>query len=662
MEQSKIAQQQELNTLLNQYRHEYYNLNAPTVSDEVYDRLFDKLRELEQATGVQMANSPTQTVGWPAVSKLEKTIHIVPLLSLDKTKSSAELVSFMGSQLIMLMLKLDGLTVKLTYEGGVLVEAATRGDGNEGEIITHNVRGITGIPTQIPYKSRLVVTGEAFIRPSDFEALKAALLDSTGKPYKNGRNLAAGSVRLLDAADCRARRVTFMPFNVLEGFPGKERKSDKLYYLPSLGFDLCKFMVANRPLKQEEIDDGIQRLKKFAEDNDIPIDGIVMTYNDIAYSKTCGRTGHHYKDGLAFKFEDDLFETRLQQIEWTPSRTGEIAPVAVFDPVEIDGCTVSRASLHNLSFIEGLELMPGNRVLVSKRNMIIPHVEENLDRGGFCMEQAIPNQCPCCGQPTRIHENNDTKTLFCDNPACETRRLRKFVHFVSQKAMDIEGLSEATLERLIGRGWIHSPMDIYQLNEHQADIVQMEGFGEKSWQRLWEAIQRSRETTFERYLIAMDTPMIGNTASRTLARQFHSSLEEFEEAVYSQYDFKQLPDFGETLHQNIYQWFQEEQNWDIWLGLGELVHIAPPAVPETAAVKDNPFVGKTVVVTGKVEPYTRGEINAKIESLGAHAGSSVSSKTHYLVCGENAGSKLERARSLGVTVLTPAQFFEMAGV
>ena len=662
MEQSKIAQQQELNTLLNQYRHEYYNLNAPTLSDEVYDRLFDKLRELEQATGVQMANSPTQTVGWPAVSKLEKTIHIVPLLSLDKTKSSAELVSFMGSQLIMLMLKLDGLTVKLTYEGGVLVEAATRGDGSEGEIITHNVRGITGIPTQIPYKSRLVVTGEAFIRPSDFEALKAALLDSTGKPYKNGRNLAAGSVRLLDAADCRARRVTFMPFNVLEGFPGKERKSDKLYYLPSLGFDLCKFMVANRPLKQEEIDDGIQRLKKFAEDNDIPIDGIVMTYNDIAYSKTCGRTGHHYKDGLAFKFEDDLFETRLQQIEWTPSRTGEIAPVAVFDPVEIDGCTVSRASLHNLSFIEGLELMPGNRVLVSKRNMIIPHVEENLDRGGFCMEQAIPNQCPCCGQPTRIHENNDTKTLFCDNPACETRRLRKFVHFVSQKAMDIEGLSEATLERLIGRGWIHSPMDIYQLNEHQADIVQMEGFGEKSWQRLWEAIQRSRETTFERYLIAMDIPMIGNTASHTLARQFHSSLEEFEEAVCSSFDFTQLPDFGEVLHKNIYQWFQEEQNWDIWLGLRELVHIVPPAASETAAVKDNPFVGKIVVVTGKVEPYTREEINAKIESLGAHAGSSVSSKTHYLVCGENAGSKLEKARSLGVTVLTPAQFFEMAGV
>ena len=662
MELEKTQELRNLNDRLNQYRHEYYNLNAPTVSDEVYDRLFDKLRELEQVTGVRMANSPTQTVGWPAVSKLEKTVHIIPLLSLDKTKSIQELLSFMGSQLIMLMLKLDGLTVKLTYEGGTLVEAATRGDGNEGEVITHNACGITGIPLRIPYKGRLVVTGEAFIRPSDFEALKATLLDSTGKPYKNGRNLAAGSVRLMDAADCKKRCITFMPFNVLEGFEKVERKSYKLYYLQAYGFIPCMHKAASRPLTQEELDEAIKDFREYAKANDIPIDGIVMTYNDVAYAKSCGRTGHHYKDGLAFKFEDDLFETRIQSIEWTPSRTGEIAPVAIFEPVEIDSCTVSRASLHNLSFIEGLELMPGNRIMVSKRNMIIPHVEENLDRGGFCMEQAIPNQCPCCGQPTRIHENNGTKTLFCDNPDCETRRLRKFVHFAGQKAMDIEGLSEATLERLVGKGWLHSPMDIYHLNEHQADIVQMDGFGEKSWQRLWDAIQRSRETTFERYLIAMDIPMIGNTASRTLAQQFHSSLEEFEEAVYSQFDFKQLPDFGETLHQNIYQWFQEEQNWDIWLGLRELVYIMLPDIPEAETVQDNPFAGKTVVVTGKVEPYTRSEINAKIESLGARAGSSVSSKTNFLVCGENAGSKLEKARSLGITVLTPAQFFQMAGM
>ena len=601
-------------------------------------------------------------MGWPAVSKLDKTIHITPLLSLEKTKSIEELFSFIGDQLIMLMLKLDGLTIKLTYEDGVLVETATRGDGNEGEIVTHNTRGITGIPMQIPYKGRLIVTGEAFIRPSDFEAMKATPLDSTGKPYKNGRNLAAGSIRLLDASACKNRRITFMPFNVLEGFQRYERKSDKLYALKSLGFALCEFRVANRALTQKELEDGIQALKQFAKEHDIPIDGIVTTYNNIAFSKGCGRTDHHYKDGLAFKFEDDLFKTKLQAIEWNPGRTGEIAPAAIFEPVEIDGCIVSRASLHNLSFIEGLELMPGNRVLVSKRNMIIPHVEENLDRGGFDIGQVAPAACPCCGQPTRIHENSNVKTLFCDNPDCETRRLRQFVHFASQKAMDIEGLSEATLERFIGKRWLHSPMDIYRLDKYQTDIVRMDGFGEKSWQRLWNAIQNSRETTFERYLIAMDIPMIGNTASRTLAQQFHSSLDEFEEAVNGGFDFTKLPDFGETLQQNIRQWFQTEENWEIWLGLRELVHIAPPAVPEATQIQSNPFVGKTIVVTGKVESYTRTGINAKVEALGAHAGSSVSGKTDYLICGENAASKLDRARSLNVTVLTPAQFFEMAGM
>ncbi|WP_338125292.1 BRCT domain-containing protein [Pseudoflavonifractor phocaeensis] len=412
---------------------------------------------------------------------------------------------------------------------------------------------------------------------------------------------------------------------------------------------------------------AIERLQELAKKNDIPIDGIVVTYNDIPYSKSCGRTGHHYKDGIAYKFEDDTYMSKLQYIEWNPTRSGEIAPVAVFDPVEIDGCEVSRASLHNLSFIEGLELMPGNRIKVSKRNMIIPHVEENLDRGGFSLEAVMPQQCPCCGEPTRIHESKSTvdgrervtRTLFCDNPNCETRRLRQFVHFVGDKAMDIAGLSEATLEKFIGRGWIHSYMDIYRLDRHKAEIVQMDGFGEKSWQRLWDSIQRSRETTFERYLVAMDIPMVGNTASRTLARTFQSSLDAFEEAVVSGYDFTQLPDLGDTLQSNIRAWFESEDNWFIWYELRELVQIAPPPPPQETT--DSPFAGLTIVVTGKVEPYTREGINAKIESLGAHAGSSVSSKTDYLICGENAGSKLEKAQALGIKILTPAEFFRMAG-
>ena len=667
MAQTAYEQVVTLTERLNRCRHEYYNLNAPTISDQEYDKLFDELTRLEQVTGIQMANSPTQTVGYSPVSELPKTTHRIPLLSLDKEKRSAALLDFIGNQLVLLMLKLDGLTIKLTYENGTLVEAATRGDGNEGEVVTHNARGITGIPQKIPYSGHLVVVGEAFIRPSDFAKLKDKLLDSSGKPYKNGRNLAAGSVRLLDARVCKERCVTFMPFNVLEGLDALELKSDRLMQLWGYGFTVCPYLKTTAALNQRYIDMGIERLQELAKKHDVPIDGIVVTYNNVAYSKSCGRTGHHYKDGIAYKFEDDAFETRLQSIEWNPTRSGEIAPVAIFDPVEIDGCEVARASLHNLSFIEGLELMPGNRIKVSKRNMIIPHVEENLDRGGFSLDAVIPRQCPCCGEPTRVHESKSTadgreritRTLFCDNPKCETRRLQQFVHFVGEKAMDIEGLSEATLEKLIGRGLLHSYMDIYRLDDHRAEIIKLEGMGEKSWQRLWDAIQRSRNTTFERYLIAMDIPMIGNTASRTLARTFQSDLNAFEEAVVSGYDFTQLPDFGETLQNNIRAWFESEDNWYIWYELRELVQIAPAApIPEATA---SPFTGLTIVVTGKVEPYTREGINAKIESLGAHAGSSVSSKTDYLICGENAGSKLDKAQALGVKILSPAEFFRMAG-
>jgi len=670
MAQNAWEKIQALNTQLNQYRDEYYNSNAPSVSDAVYDRLYDELAALEKETGIWMADSPTQTVGFQAVSALKKTDHPIPLLSLDKTKSVEELVSFAGEHQILLMLKLDGLTVKLTYEDGKLAEAATRGDGDTGEVVTHNVRGISGIPQHIPHKERLVVSGEAFIRSGDFLKLQETLTDSNGEHYKNGRNLAAGSVRLLDAAVCRERKVMYMPFTVVEGFPEMESKSQKLRKLPELGFQVCKFVISKRKLTCQEMADGIAKLRQFAEAGDIPIDGIVASYNDIAFSRSCGRTGHHYKDGLAFKFEDELHETKLLSIEWNPSRSGEISPVAVFEPVEIDGCKVSRASLHNLSFIEGMELMPGCRILVSKRNMIIPHVEENLDRGCFVIGQAVPERCPCCGEPARIHESRSvengkdkiTKTLFCDNQNCETRRLRQFVHFVSQKAMNIEGLSEATLEKFIGKGWIHTYMDIYGLDRHKDEIVNMEGFGEKSWQRLWNAIQGSRNTTFEQYLIAMDIPMVGNTASRTLAGVFHSDLEEFEDAVHHQYDFTQLPDFGDTLHNNIHEWFYDEENLYVWEVLQQMLHIEKrTAENNTDAVRENPFVGLTVVVTGKVEPYTRSGINEKIESLGAHAGSSVSKKTDYLVCGENAGSKLAKARELGIKVLTPAQFFQMAG-
>lgn len=658
-----LEKQHELTTRLNVYRDEYYNKSAPSVSDAVYDRLFDELAGLEEQTGVIMTNSPTQTVGYPIVSGLPEAKHDIPLLSLDKTKLVSDLLAFQSGHTVNLSLKLDGLTTEIIYENGILQRLSTRGDGDVGDNITHNAAAIEGIPMQIPYKERLVVAGESFIQNSDFERLRKTLVDSTGKPYKNSRNLAAGSVRAYNSSVCAQRCVHFLPFAVIEGLSEIEAETDskqmKLAKLTEFGFGKVRsiqFSSANEDMMALHI----MVLKDKAAEDDLPIDGLVISYDSISFSRSCGRTGHHFKDGLAFKFEDDLFETRLDHIEWTPSRTGEITPVAVFDTVEIDGCEVSRATLHNLSFVEDLELMPDNRILVSKRNMIIPHIEDNLDRGRFDMEALIPKQCSCCGEPTRIHTTPGCKTLFCDNPDCDMRHLRRFAHFVSKKAMDIEGLSEATLERFIGRGWLHDFTDLYRLDEHREEIVRMDGFGEKSWQRLWNAIQASRNTTFERYLIAMDIPMIGNTASSALGRCFDWSLRAFEVAVDNGYDFTQLPDFGETLHNNIHEWFSIEENRLLWEELKPMVNIEKKE-RNTPAMQDNPFAGKTVIVTGKVEPYTRDGINAKIFSLGAKAGSSVSKNTDYLICGENAGSKLSKAQSLGVTVLSPAEFFRMIG-
>lgn len=664
MAQTKRERLMELIGLLNRYCDEYYTLNAPSVSDAEYDRLYDELVGLQTELNIYMGNSPTMRVGRPPAYQMEKVKHPIPLLSLDKVKDPADLICFQKNKQLMLMLKLDGLTVKLVYENCELVEASTRGDGNEGESILHNVHSMAGVPVLITRQERLVVTGEAFIRPSDFEEMKDHVFDSEGKPYKNARNLAAGSLRLSDEKKCRERKIVFQAFSVLEGFEELPYKSQRLAKLPELGFDVCRHFTTNRLLKQPDMERGIQQLRDYAKHNDIPIDGIVVTYNDAAYSKTCGRTEHHYKDGIAFKFEDEMYETILHSIEWNPSRFGEITPVAVFAPVEIDGCEVSRASVHNLSCMEDLELMPGCRILVSKRNMIIPHVEGNLDRGRFDMALVKPSVCPCCGAPTRIHETVSekdrriVKTLHCDNENCDTRKLKKFVHFVSKKAMDIDGLAEGTLEKLIGWGLLHSFMDLYVLGKHREKIVAMEGFGEKSWQKLWDAIQKSRNTTFERFVIAMDIPMIGNTASRILARQFDSNLEAFTDAVEAMFDFRQLPDFGETLHNNIYQWFWNEENYCMWFEMRELFTIQK-AAPVTA-VQENPFIGKTIVVTGKVEPYTRAQVHTLIESLGAKPGSSVSGKTDYLICGDKAGSKLEIARSLGVTVLSPAEFYSMA--
>lgn len=650
---------------LNKHRHAYYNLNAPEISDAEYDRLYEQLESLERETGIIYSNSPTQTVGYPPVSELKEVPHPHPLLSLDKTKQVEDLCRFCGGHAALLMLKLDGLTVKLTYENGRLAEASTRGDGEIGEDITHNIPTFENVPLAISYKERLVVTGEAFIHRKDFERLNVTLRDRNGEPYKNARNLAAGSVRSLDPENCKGRCVTFLPFNVLEGLDEGENsnsREERLYQLSKLGFGSCPYIPLNPDqISPEYLELRIQDLKEKAETLDLPIDGMVLIFDDLAYSASCGRTGHHYKDGLAFKFEDETYETVLQSIEWTPSRFGELAPVAVFDTVEIDGCSVSRATLHNLTFIRELELVPGCRILVSKRNMIIPHVEENLDRGHY--RDAAPAICPCCGASTELHRKKGEKgriieTIHCSNPSCESQQLKKFVHFVCRKAMNIEGLSEATLEKFLNLGYLQTFHDIYHLDHHREEIIRLEGFGEKSFDRLWNSIEASRHTSFVRYLVSMDIPMVGRTKSRVLDTVFSGNLDTFKAAAVDGYDFTQLEDFGATLNRNIHDWFADEENLALWDTL-QKEFTFEERKEETTMTKDNVFAGKTIVATGKLENFTRSEINDQILALGAKPGSSVSKKTDYLICGEKAGSKLAKAQALGVTILSEAEFLAM---
>ena len=658
---------------LNQYRDEYYNKNAPSVSDAVYDHLYDELERMEKETGIILSNSPTQTVGYKAVSSLKKVRHRIPLLSLDKTKLISDLVSFVKDHAALLMLKLDGLTVKLVYEDGKLVEGSTRGDGDEGELITHNIAAFRNAPLSIPFKGHLELSGEGFIHKSDFERLKDTLVGSDGKPYRNARNLASGSIRCLDAGICKEREISFFAFNILEGMDGfcdiRDSRSALLLSMIDHGFGICPFVPIPAGATAEEIEKQIQNLQELAEISDIPIDGMVLRYDSLSYSASLGRTGHHYNDGIAFKFEDNTYETVFRSIEWQTGRSGEIAPVALFDTVEIDGCEVSRASLHNLTFIKGLELHPGCRILVSKRNMIIPHVEENLDRGNY--QDMTPQICPCCGQPTRTYSRAGDKgriveTLHCDNPECGSRVLQRFVHFAEKKAMNIRGLSEATLDQLIQLGALKTYQDLYHLDRYRDEIIEMEGFGEKSYENLIASINESRSTTFVRFVVAMDIPLIGRTASRILDGHFHGSLRELRLAALDRFDFTCLEGIGDIMSSSLHEWFRNPDHLLLWGSLQKELHFENGLDAEASGEENNmnkttnsTFAGCTIVATGKLENFTRDGINAKIISLGATPGSSVTKKTDYLICGEKAGSKLAKAQQLGVKILTEQQFLEM---
>lgn len=648
----------ELTRRLNRYRHEYYNLNAPTITDEVYDSLVEELGELEKATGIMLSNSPTLTVGFFPVSGLEKTQHEIPLLSLDKTKSIDDLLKFANGRVILLMHKLDGLTVKLIYEDGSLQSASTRGNGDVGELVTHNIAAISDVPVKIPYNGRLVLAGEGYILNSDFEYLKSSLLDSSGNPYSNSRNLAAGSIRLFDPTVCVQRKIRFTPFNVLEGLDEEavmvNSKFHKLLRIQQFGFTKCMAFMVDKP-SYEIFEVAINHLQGMAAESGIPIDGIVATFNDIEYSHSLGKTGHHFKDGLAYKFKDDTYETVLRSVEWNPTRFGEIAPVAVFDTVVIDGCDVSRATLHNLSFIKEHQLNIGDRILISKRGSIIPHVEENLDRDDVILMP--PTSCPSCGQPTTIKPSD----VLCENVNCPAKNIRKFVHFADKKAMDIAGLSQGIIEKLFDRGWLVTFADIYRLSEHRDKIIEMDGFGVKSYNKMIESIEKSRNTTFERFLIAMDIPLVGSHASKILRDEFKNDLCVFREAVIGGRNFTAIDGIGETIDNNIHIWFSDEENRKLWEELYSLMtfeQAASPVLPQK--ISNNIFNGRKVVVTGAIEGFTRVTIKTKLEELGAKVSGSVSSKTDYVIVGEDPGeNKLTDARKHNIKTISGDEFLAM---
>lgn len=663
---SQIKAMKKLVSWLNIQRNAYYNSDSPNVSDYEYDKKFEELEQLEKKSGIVLSDSPTQSVGYMPVSELGKVKLKTPLLSLDKTKQTERLYHFIGNHAILLMLKLDGLTVELDYENGRLVQACTRGDGMIGEDITHNIPAFKNVPLSIPYQKKLRLSGEALILNSDFELLKDTLLDSTGKKYSNTRNLASGSVRCLNPETCAKRHVHFLAFKVLEGLDEssdcKDSKHFRLSELQQLGFDLCPYIFVENPHYQiSDLKNDIQSLQELSEQQHLPIDGIVASYDSISYSESCGRTGRFYKDGIAYKFEDETYVTVLRKILWTPTRSGIISPVAIFDTVNIDGCEVSRASLHNLSFIKNLELVPGCRILVSKRNMIIPHIEDNLDRGNY--QESIPAFCSCCGHKTRIYTRKSqdghlVETLHCDNPACETQQLRNMVHFVEKKAMNIQGLSSATLEKFLEKGWIKSFQDIYHLNRYKDEIIQMDGFRKASYTKLEKSINDSRNTTFTRYLVAMDIPLIGRTISEILNTHFDSDLNAFETAVLHGYDFTQIEGIGCASNNFLHIWFADERNLKLWRELQ--TEMTFEERKEQNIMKEKTiFTGKIIVATGKLEHFTRDQINTKILELGAKPSNSVSKKTDYLIAGEKAGSKLSKAQNLGIKILTEDEFLQM---
>lgn len=648
---NKIDRIKELVELLNHYRNEYYNNSRSEISDFEYDQLFDELSHLESETGFIMAVSPTQTVGYEVVSELEKVEHNHQMLSLDKTKSVDDVIKFLGDKYGVIMAKVDGLTCSLRYVNGHLISAETRGNGEVGEDILHCAKTIKNIPLEINYLDEVIVDGEVVITYDDFEKINATLPE--GQKYKHPRNLASGSIRQLDSSIAAQRNMKFIAWKLIKGI-NSNSFFDNWLFMSSLGFDVVMLLsLPSQLVDKKLIEHSIHLVKEDAKNTGIPIDGCVFGYNDIAYGESLGATGHHLRSQLAFKFYDELYPTKLQYIDWTIGKSAQLTPTAVFDAVEIDGTEVTRASLHNISIIKNLGLTNGCTVNVFKANQIIPQIDSCDNDGSGDIE--IPTICPICGGMTAIKKDNESEVLVCTNPECVGKKLAQFTHFVSKKGMDIKNLSEATLETLLSHKFIHNFKDIYHLSDHYNQLILLDGFGKKSVENLLKSIEDSRNVKLENFIAALGIPNIGLTASKTISKYCGGSYDKFYQLFEQTFDWTMLDDFGPTMAQNLDSYLDE---WCKEIdGLAKEMNFI---IAESKTVSHNPFNGKTLCVTGKLNHFTRDSINEKIISLGAKTSGSVSKNTNYLITNEVSGSsKYKKAVELNIPIITEEEFLKM---
>ena len=650
--ENSLQRMKELVEKLDQAAKAYYQEDREIMSNQEYDSLYDQLEQLEKETGTVLTNSPTVRVGYEAVNELPKEEHPSPMLSLDKTKDKEVLRGFIGNHKCLLSWKLDGLTIVLTYENGELVKAVTRGNGIVGEVITNNARVFKNIPLRIPYKGQLVLRGEAIITYSEFERINETIGDADAK-YKNPRNLCSGSVRQLNNEITAKRNVRFYAFALVsaQDVDFSNSREQQFIWLKKQGFEVVEYKVVT----SESLDEAMDYFSKAIVNNDFPSDGLVVTYDDIAYGESLGSTAKFPRNSFAFKWADEMRETRLVDMEWSPSRTGLINPVAIFEPVELEGTTVSRASVHNISIVKELQLGIGDTIKVYKANMIIPQIAENLTRSGNLV---IPDKCPVCGQEARIRKENDVETLYCMNPDCVAKKIKSFSLFTSRDAMNIDGLSEATLEKFIAMGFIHNFGDIFEIGKYKDQIVEMEGFGQKSFDNLMVSLEKAKKTTLAKVIYSLGITGIGLANAKVICKYFDDDIEKIRYA--DEEEISSIEGIGPVIARSLADYFKSAENnqkLDHLLSHLHLVH------EETSA--EQVFAGKTFVITGSVEHFSnRSEAKEFIEARGGKVTGSVTKKTDYLINNDktSASSKNKKAQELGIPILSEEDFLELAGI